>query len=152
MQDSWLQISCITPLMSSWHIPPPAFFSAQANGIVQDCFFLVFFFFFLPFFTARLVAATAENQRQPHTLVSVFHFVLLQKLKRKALEGLSSAQVRKQLFTMKKAHKFVLPELGNSCRRHHYDFFRRFLWPARRLALTLWHTRLEDDTRVGMGD
>lgn len=36
-----------------------------------------------------MVTATAENQRQPHTFVSVFNFVLLQKLKRKAFEGLS---------------------------------------------------------------
>jgi len=115
--------------MSSWQVPPPAFFSARVNGIVQD-YFVVFFpllFFFFPW----LVAATAENQSQPRTLVSVFHFVLLQKLKRKALEGLSSAQVRKQLLTMKKAHKFVLPELGNSCRRHHYGFFGHVLWPGR---------------------
>lgn len=87
-------------------------------------------FFLVPFFFPWLVAVTAENQRQPHTFVSVFHFVLLQKLKRKALERLSSAQVRKQLFTMKKAQKFVLPELGNSCHCHHYGFFRHFLWPG----------------------
>lgn len=43
-QDSWLQISCITPLMSSWHIPPPTFFSAQRNSIVHAGFYLFSFF------------------------------------------------------------------------------------------------------------
>lgn len=63
--------------------------------------FLLSFFFPFFFFLGWLLPLQ-KNQRQPHTFVSVFHFVLLQKLKRKALEGLSSAQVRKQLFTMKK--------------------------------------------------
>lgn len=87
--------------MSSWQLPPPAFFAWAewcSPGLVS---LLLLFFFFL----ILLVSATANKQtnkcvcvyiytsiyRQPCIFVSVFHFVLLQKLNRKALAGLSSA-------------------------------------------------------------